>query len=60
MDKQDMALNNLQWLIYHKTQPTNLARMSSVKNTRQTSTYKLATSRNLQQFKVVEDFGTEL
>ena len=23
MHKQDMALNNLQRLIYHKTQPTN-------------------------------------
>ena len=25
MYKQDLALNNLQGLIYHKTQPTNLS-----------------------------------
>ena len=24
IDKMDLALNNLQWLIYHKTQPNQI------------------------------------
>ena len=30
MYKQDLALNNLQWLIYHKTQPNQIIYIYSV------------------------------
>ena len=32
MDKHDLALNNLEWLICHKTQPTNLETIWMVLN----------------------------